>query len=214
MSTLATTTEAKHLQVACAHCGLPAPAPEIHGEPSFCCRGCRGAYELIRGWGLEEYYELRDSPGEVVSEPQVNYDDLDDPRLLGHSAPLAMESSTGELLLKSTLAVSGLHCAACVWLIERAPQRVAGWNSAQVNMHARTVQIVFDPRLIRLSSIARFLVRVGYEISPLEDRSATDAETELGRSLLIDVAIAGFCAINACASFGGMVKPRPSTFEP
>ncbi len=197
MSTLATTTEAKHLQVACAHCGLPAPAPEIHGEPSFCCRGCRGAYELIRGWGLEEYYELRDSPGEVVSEPQVNYDDLDDPRLLGHSAPLAMESSTGEPLLKSTLAVSGLHCAACVWLIERTPERIEGWHSAQVSMRRRTAEIVFDPSKTRLSEIARYLHRIGYEVGPLHEHPDGNAAPSPERGLLVNIAFAGFCAANA-----------------
>ncbi len=197
MSTLATTTEAKPLQVACAHCGLPAPAPEIHGEPSFCCRGCRGAYELIRGWGLEEYYELRDSPGEVVSEPQVNYDDLDDPRLLGHSAPLAMESSTGRPLLKSTLAISGLHCAACIWLIERTPERIDGWHSAQVSMRRRTAEIVFDPSKTRLSEIARYLHRIGYEVAPLHAHSDGNEAPSPERGLLVNIAFAGFCAANA-----------------
>ena len=45
----------------CVHCGEPT---EVHrdADPTtvFCCNGCRGAYELIHGWGLESYYGLRD----------------------------------------------------------------------------------------------------------------------------------------------------------
>lgn len=198
MSTLATNTDTTSAsRVACAHCGLPAPAPKHAGDPSFCCRGCQGAYELIRGWGLEEFYELRDVPGEEIGDPNKNFEDFDDPRLLGRSAPLVVDAGSGPPLLKSTLAISGLHCAACLWLIERAPERIDGWHSSLVSMRARTVQVVFDPSRIRLSEIARCLHRVGYEVSPLEDQPESSQQTDAERSMLIDIAFAGFCAANA-----------------
>ena len=39
------------------------------------------------------------------------------------------------------LLVEGIHCAACVWLIERGLQRVPGVQSADVNLAARQLQI-------------------------------------------------------------------------
>ncbi|MGI9472988.1 MAG: heavy metal translocating P-type ATPase [Rubripirellula sp.] len=197
MSTAEMKTEECHTRVACAHCGLPAPPPKVDGEPSFCCRGCQGAYDLIRGWGLEEFYELRDSPSEVPEDESREFEDLDDPTLLGKSAPMILTSEAGDPLLKSTLAISGLHCAACIWLIERAPEQIAGWQSARVNMHARSIQLVFDPTRIKLSEIARFLNRVGYRVTPLGDPTERDPQLDEGRRLLIQVAIAGFCAANA-----------------
>ncbi len=185
-------------QVACAHCGLPSPRPKIASEPTFCCSGCRGAYELIHQWGLEEYYQLSDfSGGEIGGDEAWSYGDLDDPGLLGRSAPEAMQSASGQRLLRVTLAISGLHCAACIWLIERAPERVAGWHSAHVSMHLQTIEVVFDPNLIRLSAIGGFLHRIGYQVSALGDRSESESDTEATRGVLIDVAIAGFCAANA-----------------
>ena len=80
---------------------------------------------------------------------------------------MVMDADAGQRLLKSTLAISGLHCAACMWLIERAPERIDGWHSSVVSMRSRTADIVFDPSKIRLSEIARFLHRVGYEVGPL-----------------------------------------------
>lgn len=198
MSTVTTKTDSSLRSVACAHCGLPSPPASSEGEPSFCCRGCRGAYELIRGWGLDEYYELRDVPGEEVSDDTAcHYEDLDDPRLLGRSAPQGMDAPGGKRLLKSTLAISGLHCAACVWLIERAPERVEGWHSTLVSMRARTAEVVFDPSQIRLSEIARFLHRVGYQVSPLSEVPGNEPGADGERGKLVDIAIAGFCAANA-----------------
>ena len=197
MSTAATMTEQPSTQVPCTHCGLPSPRPTIDSDPSFCCQGCRGAYELIQGWGLQEFYELRDAPGDIPDNESLSFDDLDDPTLLGKSAPLVISSGDGEPLLKSLLAISGLHCAACVWLIERAPEQIEGWHSAHVNMHTRTVQIVFDPTIRKLSEIARFLNRVGYRVESLGDETKSDRRLDDGRQLLIQVAIAGFCAANA-----------------
>ncbi len=183
--------------VPCAHCGLPAPPLRADQTESFCCHGCRGAWELIRTWGLEEYYQLRDSPGEEVDEEATrNWEDLNDPRLLGRSAPLAVETDSRAPLLRSTLAISGIHCAACLWLIERAPERISGWHSSQVNMHQRTVELTFDPTTIRLSEIGRWLHRVGYTVEPLADCD-DNSKDEASQQLLVDLALAGFCAANA-----------------
>lgn len=190
--------EARLTRVECAHCGLPAPRPSDPAAPSFCCRGCQGAYELIRGWGLEEYYDLRDSPGEgQVDESRLDaYGDLDDPMLLGRSAPFPIDGVGSEKLFRSRLAISGLHCVACVWLIERASERVTGWHSSTVNMHARSVDVVFDPAAVRLSEIATVLHRVGYQVAPLREEAETGGPSDSQR-MLVDIAVAGFCAANA-----------------
>ena len=153
----------------CAHCGLPAPVNESDA-PAFCCHGCEGAYRLIRGWGLEEYYELRDAGSQppVDASPSKSFADLDDPQLLGRSAPFPVQAAGGQLL-KSRLSLTGLHCVACVWLIERACQRVEGWRSSTVNFHARTLDVVYDPTAIRLSAIGEALYQLGYTIAPLGD---------------------------------------------
>lgn len=184
-------------RVPCAHCGLPAPAPRDDDTEAFCCRGCEGAWQLIRGWGLEEYYQLRDTPGEEIEDEQSRcWEDLDDPRLLGRSAPMAIETDSSPGMLRSSLAISGIHCAACLWLIERAPERIAGWHSAHVNMHTRNVDVVFDPRAIRLSDIGRWLHRIGYTVEPLGEANE-EGRDHASRELLVDLALAGFCAANA-----------------
>ena len=44
----------------CYHCGLPVEdRPIERNEHRFCCQGCAGAYELIAGSGMLDYYEFR-----------------------------------------------------------------------------------------------------------------------------------------------------------
>ncbi len=181
----------------CAHCGLPAPRGTDATRPAFCCSGCKGAYELIQGWGLDEFYDLHSGGEEsTVADPLGNFADLDDPQLMGLSAPKLVSGDQGSLM-RSELAITGLHCAACTWLIERVPQQVGGWIAASVNMHRRTIEVLYDPTKTKLSEIALTLSRLGYRIAPLVQDRIDEVESQQNRRMLIDVAIAAFCAANA-----------------
>ena len=177
----------------CIHCGEPTTAAD---QPSFCCNGCRVAYELIHGWGLEDYYALRDQQidGSVVPATKENarYEAFSNDAYLGRSAPVV----TADGLMSAELAIHGLHCAACAWLIENAASRTIGWTMARVKMVDHTIRVLFDPKLVQLSQIARLLGRLGYEITPLTS-GLQDQSQRQNRTLLVQLAIAGFCAANA-----------------
>ncbi|TWU10112.1 heavy metal translocating P-type ATPase [Allorhodopirellula heiligendammensis] len=181
----------------CIHCGEPTDSyPDQPSEEIFCCNGCRGAYELIHGWGLESYYGLRDQLGRGtatrVNEKSHRYDRFDSEEFLGTSTP----RRTDDGLLCSELAVHGLHCAACAWLIENAARHTPGWNAARVKMSDHTVRVVYDPATTALSQIARLLDRLGYELAPLSPERDSHFQNE-NRRHLIRIAVAGFCAANA-----------------
>ncbi|WP_153556912.1 heavy metal translocating P-type ATPase [Roseimaritima sediminicola] len=179
----------------CRHCGLSTPCPpQSDPETVFCCQGCRGAYQLISGWGLESFYDLRDQSGATAASRFAASDltAFDEPEFLGQSEP--QRQSDG--LYQCELAVVGLHCAACAWLIENVAARTAGWHLARVKLSDHTVRIIFDRETIRLSEIARLFQRVGYELTPLTDQRDTAYQRQ-HRKLLMNIAIAGFCAANA-----------------
>ncbi|MCC9641484.1 heavy metal translocating P-type ATPase [Rhodopirellula sp. JC740] len=189
----------------CIHCGEPTEvAMDTDPQVVFCCNGCRGAYELIHGWGLENYYGLRDQlsgasqpvdrNGQSVSEASLaeRYAVFDRAEYLGRSEP--KEQSDGTMVCE--LAVHGLHCAACAWLIENVATRTPGWLDARVKMSEHTMRVVFDPKTISLSRIAQPLDRLGYELSPLPEHREDHFRQENQR-LLIQIAFAGFCAANA-----------------
>ncbi|MEM9365960.1 MAG: heavy metal translocating P-type ATPase [Planctomycetota bacterium] len=198
--------EACSTSVPCVHCGLPSPAPTEKDALPFCCNGCRGAYALIQQWGLEDYYALRDQlvgTGEQVgtgSGSQLSdaldtegWLSLDDPEAFGDHAPEAC----GEGWVRVRLAVAGLHCGACAWLIERAARQHAGWQSARVRLSDHTAELIYDPEVIPLSQIAAQMSRLGYRVSPLVSGDAEQRRASENRALLIAIATAGFCAANA-----------------
>lgn len=180
----------------CVHCDLPTPvSSDCDPERVFCCSGCRGAYDLIHGWGLAEFYDLRDQIGSDETQAvsfRSNYEHFDSHSFLGDSAPV----ETADGLMVTKLAIHGLHCGACVWLLENAAQRVDGLKSVRVKMSDHTIRIVFDPSRTRLSRIAQLFDQLGYELAPFIAGADDHARRE-SRRLLIQIAIAGFCASNA-----------------
>jgi Cu2+-exporting ATPase len=58
------------------------------------------------------------------------------------------------------------------------------------------VQIIFDPRQIKLSEIAQLVGRLGYVLSPMSSEPV-DRFRQENRRLLMQIAVAGFCAANA-----------------
>lgn len=181
----------------CIHCGLPTTVAANDESPLvFCCTGCRGAYELINGWGLRDFYALRDQmtvTGAALSAgSQANYDRYDSDDFLGQSAPTATDTG----LMCSELGVHGLHCAACSWLIERALAHEPGLHVARVKLSDHTLKVIYDPNVTKLSGIAAFLDRLGYQLLPLDRTRENHLKSE-NRRLLIQIAIAGFLAANA-----------------
>ncbi|MBB3205981.1 Cu2+-exporting ATPase [Rhodopirellula rubra] len=181
----------------CIHCGEPSDSyAEQPADEVFCCNGCKGAYELIHGWGLESFYGLRDQLGSGtatrVKDQSSRYDVFDNDEFLGPSKPEPQDDG----LMCTELAVHGLHCAACAWLIENAALRTPGWNVARVKMSDHTLRIVFDPTATTLSKIAQLLDRLGYELAPMSTERDDHFQNE-NRRHLIQIALAGFCAANA-----------------
>jgi Cu2+-exporting ATPase len=150
---------------------------------------------LIRGWGLEDYYALRDQLGSVSERPVARAQDLEllnDPAVLGSSWRTLPDGRC-----QVRMSVRGLHCAACAWLIERAPRLVDGWQDARVQMTDATLDIVFDPARTKLSRIGEILSQFGYRIGPWRASAIEQLRREEQRRELIRLAVAGFCMANA-----------------
>ncbi|MEM9702990.1 MAG: heavy metal translocating P-type ATPase metal-binding domain-containing protein, partial [Planctomycetota bacterium] len=184
--------------VPCVHCGQPAPSSGP--GPAFCCSGCRGAYALIHEWELEDYYALRDQFGGRGTRPDRGagsasdrFAELDEPAVHGTNLrDLADGSRT------IALAVDGLHCGACAWLIERSVPLVGGWIEARVDLPRRRCEIVFDPCRTTPARIARATAAFGYELRPLPESVEDGVTDDPDRPIrLRRIAAAGFCFANA-----------------
>lgn len=208
----ATAREAAHTPPACTHCGLTVPKGLVQegAIEQFCCNGCRGAYSVINACGLGNYYELLGRMGDHGSRSLVQdeaFAEYDDPAFAAlYIQPADARVPAGPARLD--LVLEGMHCAACVWLLERLPQVVPGVMSATVILGRSLVSVVFDPAQVVPSRIAGTLASLGYTPHPPRGLAARDAQRAGDRRQLVQIAIAGACTGNvmlfAFALYGGV----------
>ena len=166
----------------CAHCGLPSGAGR-----RFCCTGCAAAYETIRGLGLGRYYEQRllDPAARAPRPEEADRQDLG--RYI-----IAHADGTCEL----ALAVDGLQCGACVWLIENVLGRDGAVAQARVNMTSRRLRLVWHGAETEAGRLISLVERLGYRLIPFDAAALAAGQDRTGRVLLRALAVAGFAAGN------------------
>ncbi|HHQ48188.1 MAG TPA: heavy metal translocating P-type ATPase [Acidobacteria bacterium] len=194
-------------EVSCSHCGLPVPADLVEpgAELQFCCNGCRLAYRVIHDAGLDGYYGLRErfeGSAEPAHATGRAYHEFDDP-----SFQELYVRRTASGLATIDLYLEGVHCAACVWLVEKVPVVVPGVAEVRLDMGRSLARVTWDPENVPLSRVARFLDSIGYPPHPYRGVAAQEMARRQDRALLLRVAVAGAVAGNvmlmAVALYGG-----------
>src|SRR5690349_3313080 len=149
--------------VACAHCGLEVPegVREPTADHQFCCSGCRTAFAILHESGLARYYEFAERRDAPVRSTGRAYEEFDHPTF----ADLYVKRLTGGLA-EVELYLEGVHCASCVWLVERVPIVLPGVNGAELDIRRALARVTWDPSVVPLSAIARMLDSLGYPPHP------------------------------------------------
>ncbi len=175
---------------ACAHCGAPCRATT---EPAFCCGGCETVFAILSGEGLERYYDLRPRDG-LPARPDIARD---------HKWLEQLEAQIRDAsgLTQLTVDVQGVHCAACVWLIDELFDRQGGGAACVVNPVRGRIHLTVEPGF-DLEAWARSIESVGYALGPpTEGDAGVDALTiRMGISL----ALAGSAMMLSLAIYFGL----------
>lgn len=183
--------------ITCSHCELPVPASRVQlgAELQFCCDGCASVYGLLRGAELTAYYDVREKLGGRTERALVTkrtYEDFDDDAL----QDLLVERWSSNLS-RVDLHLEGLHCGACVWLVEKVCSRVPGVREARVDLGRRRLTVAFDPQELKLSALARRLDSFGYPCHANVGDHAGSEVREEDRKLLVRMGVAAAAAGNA-----------------
>ncbi|MCW3476761.1 heavy metal translocating P-type ATPase, partial [Limobrevibacterium gyesilva] len=170
----------------CAHCGLPAPAGR-----RFCCPGCAAAFETIQGLGLGSYYARR------VLDPAARAPRPEGADRWDLSRYVTTDAKARNTL---TLAVDGLQCGACVWLIESALAQDPALLQGRVNMTTRRLRLVWEGGAAEADRFVAAVERLGYRLVPFDAACLAAAADRTGQALLRALAVAGFAAANVMLS--------------
>ena len=147
------TTEPQPL---CRHCR--APISTGSSDADYCCNGCREVARLIAAEGLGRYYTLTDT----VAPGTTHKGD----RSLVWLDPVLEGTAQQGPVCRVDLDVQGVHCAACVWLMDELFKRRAGAVSCTVNPSLGKVMLSWRQGSLDLRDYVRDVERFGYTFGP------------------------------------------------
>lgn len=198
-------TRASDAHGGCAHCGSPLPAVgRVMDEQqhAFCCAGCAAVAKLLHDSGLDRYYDLRQGREApiVLTEPSR--------RDLAWLEPM-MGALEGPGVHVVALDIQGVHCSACVWVVEQLFRRSGG-----------AVRVVLDPALGRLElwvkrgfdlgGFVRGVERFGYKLGPSTKKVSRGEDALLVRTAIV-IALAMNAMTFALALYFGLADGIAAT---
>ena len=99
-------------------------------------------------------------------------------------------------MARTELYLEGVHCASCVWLVERIPLVVPGVIRAELDVRRSLAVLEWDLSAVPLSVIARTLDSLGYPPHPFRGVARDAMRRKEDRAMLVRIGIAGAIAIN------------------
>lgn len=187
---------------ACFHCHQPVPrgvdlSVEIDGQSEpMCCYGCQSVAATIVDQGLTHFYKFRESkPGELILVPDelqalanelTRYDDPDIQQEFVHS--------DGDRQ-SATLALEGMTCAACAWLIERQLMNSPGVSKVVVNSATERLYVEWQAEATRLSQILQAIHQVGYKALPFQQADLEATYEKKRRGYIRRLGVAGIASM-------------------
>jgi len=181
----------------CFHCGADIPPGGLVEERSgdttvgFCCRGCHGAYLLISGAGLADFYRRREwqESGLAPQAFQGGYHD-------SYLARFVYPADSGSAI---DIIIDGIRCASCVWLNEKIIASLPGVLDARVNYATGRARVIFDPELTSPAAIFTRIDRVGYAPRPYTESAAKEVNRREQKDLLYRFGTAIFLTMQLMA---------------
>lgn len=176
----------------CKHCGSPVPANRDDG---FCCAGCVYVFDLLHQQGLDHFYDLKGG----LSLPPVSPQSLRE-RDYEWLAELAKNEGApvttgGGNSLELRLALQGISCVGCIWLIEKIFTRHPGGLRVNVDVVHGDLSLAYDPAVFDVVAFARDLQAFGYLVGPPREGEERKQTSGLERRM----GVCGAFAMNAMA---------------
>jgi Cu2+-exporting ATPase len=208
----------------CAHCGNEVQRAlfETGSERQFCCSGCRSVFAILNEAGLDAYYRHREESG-ATGRPALttekNYTELDQPEFV--SLHCRRSGTPGSSLLATELYLEGVHCSACLWLVEKVSALVPGVSEARLDLSRSVLRVAWDPGVVQLSVVARKLDSLGYPCHAIYGLDREAVQRREDRALLTRIGVAGASAGNAmllaialyCGAFDGIEQSFVDLFR-
>ncbi|MCB0350906.1 MAG: heavy metal translocating P-type ATPase metal-binding domain-containing protein [Bdellovibrionales bacterium] len=173
------------IQHKCVHCGLHFRY-EAGLTPSqdYCCWGCKTVYEILTKSGLQKFYDIK-ANGVCFAPPL--------PALSGSGHFTHWDSKSRDV----QIFVGGVHCSACLWLLEQIPKALPeDVLSARLDI-GRSLLYVQLSNIGAVSRVGELIRSWGYRPQLVnESREIQELQKNEVRSQILELGIAGALAGN------------------
>jgi len=177
--------------LACDLCGLDCSRGALERQfdaerRRFCCLGCMNVYAILLESGvLASGGDFRDSDlfRESLKLGLISTPDVARP-------PIPSDAETREVLYR----LSGLWCASCAWLIERALEGEYGVADVEVMFASDLLRVRYCPMFLPPSRILERVASLGYRANEYSVESEPDQAER--RSMLLRIGVAFFLWMN------------------
>jgi Cu2+-exporting ATPase len=190
----------------CEHCGTEF-SPK-NGLVRFCCKGCEFVADLISENGFEQFYDLKQGLAvtPVRSRPFEEHDFSWLSAKVAEAEEKAMAAGDGARL---DLALEGISCVGCVWLVEKLFSRHPGSVRAAANPSSGRLHLEWMPGKCELEPFLRELCQFGYVAAP----AGTVTGDHERRRLAARLGLCGAFALNTMGFSLPVYLGMPADFE-
>jgi Cu2+-exporting ATPase len=165
-----------------------------YNQKDFCCNGCECAYKIIQENNCENYYKSRIiNPEELSLKPDLE-NQLD-------ISELIKINPNGEFQID--LMIQGLHCGACIWLIENLLKKQQNVIDGRINLTQKTLRIKWCGDKNYGNNLIKLITQIGYKLFPADQEILKKIEEKFDNQIFKALAVAGFAVGNIMLfSFG------------
>lgn len=207
---------------ACFHCGLNTKNPILGTQDTgpqtfFCCNGCRSVYAILKESSLDDYYKIKESSEDSQSSPIIqskdSFEHFDEDNFKSEYITVDQKSGVQEVKLY----LEGIHCIACLWLIENSPKILKSIQSAALDFDNSVATFKLAPDALP-SKLALTLNKLGYVPHPIKNNDEVRAlKIKEERDYLVKIGIAMACMGNilllSISIYGGLEGTLKHKFE-
>jgi len=180
----------------CFHCGGIIP-DDSHRLVKFngvnrplCCDDCEHTARSIIDSGKGNYYQQRTGTAPIQRRANLPSSVIyDEPEMQARYT-----QSNGDTT-QISMSVTGLHCGACVGLLESSLVELPGVLAATVNLATGRMDVTYDATLVTVSQIMESAAQTGYQAQPFEVDRLAASRKQYANTRLKQLCLAGLAAM-------------------
>ncbi|MEM7008417.1 MAG: heavy metal translocating P-type ATPase metal-binding domain-containing protein [Thermodesulfobacteriota bacterium] len=198
----------------CEHCGEDLSLSETVESSGkfFCCTGCSAVYQLLNNLGLESFYTIKKEQNiEKIVRP-IDPESTEEYKYLNQENFISQYTNP-KFPLEMKFYIEGIHCGACLWLIEKIPDYMNDVESVSLNMSTNIATVNFKENQ-KFSGFPEIVKRFGYKAHPINvDEQANELREKDNRRALVRISVAAVCAGNIMLLSAAIYSGARGVFE-